>query len=147
MEILLLIMNDKALNAVIDSQLKLGADASVAVATFGGAVSAATTAAVGPDIVAFARARGLYAGLTLDGSLLSALSEWNRSYYGRDVGPRDIVIAMNAHNPGADPLRSVLQRFGSGAAPAAAPALPPPVSGGTAVPSGRVSATPLPPVR
>lgn len=155
MEILLLIMNDKALNAVIDSQLKLGADASVAVATLGGAVSAATTAAVGPDIVAFARARGLYAGLTLDGSLLSSLSAWNRGYYGREVGPRDIVISMGAHNPGADPLRAVLLRFGSGGpepAPAAQPTgagAPPalqPIAGGAA-PSGRVSTAPLPPVR
>src|SRR3712207_8862403 len=47
-------------------------------------------------------------------------SAWNRAYYGREVGPREIVVAMAAHNPGADPLRSVLLRFGSGAGAAAA---------------------------
>jgi lipid-binding SYLF domain-containing protein len=156
MEVLLLIMNDKALNAVLDSQIKAGADASIAVATVGGALSGATTAAVGADIVAFARTRGLYAGLTVDLSHLSALSAWNRGYYGRDVGPRDIVVAMAAHNPGADPLRAVLMRYGSGTGPAAAPALPPPVGGAgggamqpmSAAPAGGgVQSAPLPPVR
>jgi len=126
LQILMLVMNDKALNALLDSQLKIGADASLAFATYGGSVEGATTAAVGADIVAFARARGLYAGLTLEGSLLSSRSEWNRSYYRQDVGPRQIVVAMQAHNPGADPLRAMLMRFGAGGAAAAPPAAPPP---------------------
>ncbi len=157
LQILMLIMNDRALNAVLDTQLKLGADASVAVATFGGSVEGATTAAVGADIVAFAQARGLYAGLTLEGSLLSARSAWNRAYYGREVGPREIVVAMAAHNPGADPLRAVLMRYGSGAAAApAAPLLPAPAAAGGgaaplapvgAAPAGSVQRTTLPPLR
>jgi hypothetical protein len=103
---------------------------------------------VGADIVAFARARGLYAGLILDGSLITALGAWNRGYYGREVGTRDIVMAMNVHNPGADPLRAVLQRYGSGTPPAPPPALPLPVpGGGAAAPSGGVSTAPLAPVR
>jgi lipid-binding SYLF domain-containing protein len=121
LQILMLVMNDRALNALLDSQLKIGADASLAFATYGGSVEGATTAAVGADIVAFARARGLYAGLTLEGSLLSSRSEWDRSYYRQDVGPRQIVVAMQAHNPGADPLRAVLMRYGAGAAATAAP--------------------------
>ncbi|WP_149538947.1 lipid-binding SYLF domain-containing protein [Siccirubricoccus phaeus] len=123
-QILLLIMNDKALTAVLDSQFKLGADASIAVATIGGSVEASTTAAVGADILAFSRTRGLFAGLTLEGSILSSRSEWNRSYYRQEVSARQIVVAMQAHNPGADPLRAALMRFGSGA-PAAAAAPPP----------------------
>ena len=166
LQIVMLIMNDRALTAVLDNQLKIGADASIAVATFGGSVEASTTAAVGADILAFARARGLYAGLTLEGSLLAARSEWNRSYYRQDLGPRQIVVSMQAHNPGADPLRAALMRYGSGGgAAAAAPPPPPaytgpdgggasglpPVAGSTVgsgpMRRGTVERTPLPPMR
>jgi lipid-binding SYLF domain-containing protein len=149
LQILMMVFNDRALNAILDSQFKLGADASVAVATVGGSVEGATTTAVGADILAFARARGLYAGVTLEGSLLSARNEWNRAYYGQDVGPRQIVVAMQVHNPGADPLRAVLMRFGTagggGAAPAAA--APPPMMQMQSAPTGGVQRTPLPPMR
>ena len=148
-ELMLLIMNDRALNAILDSQFKFGADASLAVATIGGSVGGATTAAVGADIVTFARSRGLYAGITLQGSLLSARSDWTRSYYGQEVGPRDIVVAMRVYNPGADPLRAVLMRFGGapGAQLAPAPAAAVPALAPAPAPSGPVQRAPLPPLR
>ena len=55
---LMLILTDKGLNALMDSQFKLGADASVAIATIGAGVEGATTAGLGADIVAFAATRG-----------------------------------------------------------------------------------------
>ena len=113
MAILMLVMTDKGLNALLDSQFKIGADASVAIATVGAGLGGSTTAAAGADIIAFARARGLYAGITLEGSLLSARSAFNLAYYGREVSPRQIVLAMQVHNPGADPLRAALMRFGA----------------------------------
>jgi SH3 domain-containing YSC84-like protein 1 len=154
MQIMLLIMNDKALTALLNSQLTLGADASVALASFGGSVGGATTTAVGGDIIAYARARGLFAGLALEGSVLTNRSAWNQSYYQQDIGPRQIVVGMQAHNPGADPLRAALLRYGT---PNAAPALPPPVPAGgraaatskatSAAPSGSVQRQALPPLR
>jgi lipid-binding SYLF domain-containing protein len=143
---LLLLMNDRALNALMDSQFKVGADASLAIANVGGSVEAGATTALGADILAFSRSRGLFAGLALEGSVLTAQSEWNRAYYGREVSPRDIVVAMNAHNPGADPLRAALLRFGQGAgqgsrgAGAARPAseiepIASPPSGGAVIPA------------
>ena len=165
LQIVMLIMNERALTALLDNQLKLGADASVAVANFGGSVEASTTAAVGADILAFARARGLYAGVTLEGSLLAARSEWNRSYYRQELSPRQIAVAMQAHNPGADPLRAALMRYSAGGSAAAAPPPAyngpytggpssdglPPVAGNTLgsgpMRGGAVERTPLPPVR
>jgi len=144
LQLMMLIMNDRALNALLDSQLKLGADASVAFAGYGGSVSGATTTAVGADILAYARARGLFAGIALEGSLVSARSEWNRSYYGQDIGARQVVVAMQAHNPGADPLRAALMRFGTPRG-AAAPALPAPTS--AAAPTGAVQRSTLPALR
>ncbi len=149
-QVMMIIMNDKALNAMLDSQFKFGADASVAVATLGGSVEGATTAAVGADIVSVAQSRGLFAGVTLGGALMSARSEWNRGYYGRDIWPRQIVVGMEAHNPGSDPLRAVLMRFGApeGAAPApAAAAAPAAAVPAQAAPAGTVQRSTLPPLR
>lgn len=133
--IMMTVLTDKGLSALMDSQFKIGADASIAIATIGGGISGATTAAAGADIVTFAKTRGLYAGIALDGSLLSARSDWNRAYYGQSYAARQIVVDMAAHNPGADPLRGALMRYGSGSGsgsgsggPAQAPA--PEASGG-----------------
>ena len=119
MAIIMMVLTDKGLSALMDSQFKLGADASLAIATVGAGLNGATTAAAGADILAFARNRGLYAGVSLEGSLLSTRSESNQAYYGKEVSPRQIVVAMQVHNPGADPLRAVLMRFGAPAGAAA----------------------------
>lgn len=119
---LLLLMSERAINAVINNNFRLGADASLAVAHVGGSVEAATTTNFGADILAFSRSRGLFAGLALEGTVMNPRPDWNAAYYGREVTPRDIVISMTAHNPGADPLRAALMRFGG------APQAPPPVA-------------------
>ncbi len=111
-QVMLFIMTDRGLKAVMDSQFKLGANASATFVDLGGGVEGATTAALRADIVGFTRARGLYAGVTLGGSLMSQKSEWNQAYYGRPVGPQQILISMDAANPAADALRAVLTRFG-----------------------------------
>ena len=112
-ELLLLILTEKGLNAVLDSQLKLGANAGIAVATLGAGIQGSTTTAVGADIVAFAASRGLFAGVALEGSVMSAQSAWNQSYYGQPYASRQLVMQMQGSNPGADPLRDVLTRYGS----------------------------------
>jgi len=83
----------------------------VAVATIGAGVSGATTAALRADIVSFALARGLFAGISLEGSLLSNRSDWNAAYYGRPMGAQQIVLGMEGQNPGAAPLQEMLARY------------------------------------
>lgn len=125
--LLMLVMTEHGLNAVMDSQFKLGADASIAVATIGGSVGGATTAAVGADILVYAESRGLFGGVSLEGSIMSLRSDWNAAYYGQPYAARQIVIQMVAANRGADPLREVLTRYGTPeTVPAAAPPPPPP---------------------
>jgi len=135
-QVMMIVLTERGLNAIMDSQFKVGADASVAFAHLGAGVQGATTAAVGADIVTFARTRGLYAGLSLEGSILNFRSADNRAYYGRDVSARGLVVGMEAHNPGADPLRAILMRYaGQGAATAAAN--PPAATPAPAASSGR----------
>lgn len=123
-EIMMMVLTRKGLAAMIDNQFKIGANADVAFVTLGGGVEGATTAAAGADIVAYARTRGLFAGISLTGSLLGARSEWNRLYYGRDYATQQIVLQMEARNPGADPLRETLTRLGNGPATPVSPYAP-----------------------
>ncbi len=129
--ILMMILTDKGLNAIMDSQFKFGGDANITVATLGAGVEGSTTADLGADIVAVSQSRGLFAGISLQGSVMGARTEWNQAYYGRAMSGRQIVIDMAGRNPGAEPLREVLSRAGTppqavaAVAPPPAPSAPP----------------------
>ncbi len=125
-QFIMLIMTDKGLGAVMDSQFKLGADASLAIATLGAGVQGSTTGALGADIIAYSQARGLYGGISLEGSIMGASTSSNRVYYGRELATRQIIMDMQASNPGADPLREVLTRFGTSQVAQQTMAPPPP---------------------
>jgi lipid-binding SYLF domain-containing protein len=112
-EIMMMIMTNRGLRAIMDDQVKLGADAGATFAEWGGGIEGATTAAAGADIIGFTRSRGLFAGISISGSVLASQSDWNRAYYGREEAAQQIVISMDANNPGAAPLREVLGRFGT----------------------------------
>lgn len=156
-EIMMMILTDRGLAAVMDDQFKLGADASIAFIWLGAGVEGATTTALGADIVVVGESRGLFAGIALQGSLMRTRTDYNRAYYGQDFAARQIVLQMQGRNPGADPLREMLTRYGSGAVPAVAAqnAPPPPASYGAqptpltpppaAEPRGPVQSQPLPP--
>ena len=102
-------------------------------------------------MVPFARSRGLYAGLSLDGSLITVKSDWNAAYYGQPIAAQQLVMQNQGNNPGAAPLREMLGRF-SGAvapglpanvAPTYAPGAPTPLDG-TPAPRAPVTSAPLP---
>jgi SH3 domain-containing YSC84-like protein 1 len=90
-ELVLFIMSQRALDAVMNDNFKIGANAAISVVTLGSSVEAATTANVGADIIAWASSSGAYAGLTLNGSVIAANRDANVSYYGRPVTAREIV--------------------------------------------------------
>ncbi len=110
-EMIFIVLTERGLQALLDSQFKFGADASVAVASIGAGVSGATTAALRADIVSFAQARGLFAGISVEGSLLSVRSDWNAAYYGKMIGAHQIVLNMEGQNQGAVPLQEMLARY------------------------------------
>ncbi len=155
-EVMMMIMTQQGLRAVMDSQFRVGANASVAFVTVGGGVEGATALALNADIVAFSRTRGLFAGVSIQGSVMSADTSGDEIYYGQPVGTVDIIMAMRVNNPAADPLRAALMRNG---APAVAAPLPsaqgyyPPAPPGdapqgyAAAPPGQVEQQSLPPPR
>ncbi|GAB0119641.1 lipid-binding SYLF domain-containing protein [Acidisoma sp. 7E03] len=111
-ELVVMIMNDRALGAVLRNHFKFGGDASLAVATVGAGIGGGTTTHLRADFVTFARTSGLFAGVSLEGSVLSPDTSSNQAYYGQPFNAQQITVQMLANNPGADPLRATLSRYG-----------------------------------
>jgi len=121
-EIIMMVMTNRGLNALLNASFKIGVGGSIAVAVVGGGIQGDTTAAVGADIVAFSIARGAFAGVSLEGSGMDSLTGWDQIYYGQPVDARQVVIDMQGRNPGADPLRELLTRYGTPTPPPVATA-------------------------
>lgn len=110
-EVVMLAMNRKAIDTLLISTAKLGADASIAVGPIGGgAKGSVAVPAVSADFLSFARSKGLYAGLNLEGSVLAVRDSLNEGYYGKDVGPKDIIMNGDVRNPGAKALRAAVEK-------------------------------------
>jgi len=106
-EVVTLVMTEKGLNSLMAPSVKLGGDASVAA----GPIGAGAKSDVVADFVSFSRAKGLYGGLNLDGTVIAISNEWNEAYYNKKgVLPPDIVIRMSARKKGADKLLADVAR-------------------------------------
>ncbi|MFY9529267.1 MAG: lipid-binding SYLF domain-containing protein [Candidatus Acidiferrales bacterium] len=90
-DFVLLIVNPKGANSVLGSKVKLGADAAAAVGPKGRAAAADTDIVMKAEILTYSRSRGLFAGVSLEGSTLRSDNRANRKLYGRDLSARDIV--------------------------------------------------------
>jgi SH3 domain-containing YSC84-like protein 1 len=109
-ETVTLVMTGKGMNSLLATSVKLGGDASVAAGPIGAGANSDLTA----DFVAFSRAKGVYGGLNLEGSVIDVADNWNRAYYGMAVLPTDILLRATAHNVQGDRLAGVVSRAASG---------------------------------
>jgi lipid-binding SYLF domain-containing protein len=90
-DFLFLVMNTKGVDSLLKSKVKLGADASAAAGPKGRAAGAATDAAMRAEILTYSRSRGLFAGVSLEGSTLRADNDANETLYGREISASDVV--------------------------------------------------------
>src|SRR5436309_10957619 len=90
-DFLLLVMNPKGIESLLRSKVKLGADAAVAAGPKGRAAMAATDAYMRAEILTYSRSRGLFAGVSLEGSTLRQDNKANEQVYGRKITAREIV--------------------------------------------------------
>jgi len=109
-EVVLTIMNTNALERVLRNNIKLGADASMAVGPIGRNAEAGTAGAFENDIYTFGRAVGLFGGVSLEGAVLGEEQSRNQYYYGTKYSAADIVLKGQGSNVQADPLRNALPR-------------------------------------
>jgi SH3 domain-containing YSC84-like protein 1 len=87
----LLVMNDRGATSVLSSKVKLGADASAAAGPKGRTAGAATDVVMQAEILTYSRSRGLFAGVSLEGSTLRPDKDGNDLVYGSSIPPREIV--------------------------------------------------------
>jgi len=113
-EVVLLIMSDRGVSSMLASSVKLGGDVSVAAGPVG-AGAAAETANVSADILSFARAKGLYAGASLEGAVMAKRKGLNEAYYNKnDITPTEILIKGTAANKQAEPLKTEVNKLATG---------------------------------
>ena len=109
-DFVLLVMNDKGAHSVLSSKVKLGADAAAAAGPKGRDAAAATDIVMTAEILSYSRAKGLFAGVSLEGSTLRGDGGANKNLYGRDLSAKDIVEGGKVGMPaGAGVLISALQ--------------------------------------
>jgi lipid-binding SYLF domain-containing protein len=84
-------MNDRGASSVLGSKVKLGADASAAAGPKGRTAGAATDVVMQAEMLTYSRSRGLFAGVSLEGSTLRVDGDANRLVYGSDIPASDII--------------------------------------------------------
>jgi lipid-binding SYLF domain-containing protein len=105
-EVIMMAMSQKAIDSLYSSSLKLGGDASVAVGPIGEGAKANITA----DFISFAKSKGIYAGVNLEGAVVEVRDSLNSGYYGEAVRPVDIIVRNDVHNMGSMELLATIKR-------------------------------------
>lgn len=100
-DIVLVFRTPRSVENLGEGKFTLGADAGVAAGPLGRSAEASTDAALKAEILSYSRSRGLYAGLTLQGSSIQEDRKANRNFYGRDVSPKTIFAGQAPAPPAA----------------------------------------------
>ncbi|MGZ8842820.1 MAG: lipid-binding SYLF domain-containing protein [Pyrinomonadaceae bacterium] len=91
-DVVMLLMNQSAIDKLLSSKFTIGADASAAAGPVGRTASAQTDAQLHAQLLTYSRAQGLFAGVSLDGATLRPDDDSNKDMYGRKMSNRDVVL-------------------------------------------------------
>lgn len=105
------IMNEGAVDKLIAHKVQFGGDVGMALGRAGVGVGVGTTTRFGEDVYAFSKSKGLYGGMTLDGTVVAPKNDWNEAYYGRPVDPMKIVREPAGSRTEVAALHDSLTRF------------------------------------
>lgn len=106
--VILVIRNKGAVEAILKHQGKFGADLGIAIGPIGTGLEGATTTNLAADVYAFSDAKGLFGGVSLEGTAIIRRNDLNKEYYGSNVTPASILMEHAHQNAQADPLRASL---------------------------------------
>lgn len=110
-DFVLLVMDRRGANAILTSKVKLGGDATVALGPFGRDAEADTDATFRAEILTYSRSRGVFAGISLEGSTLRPDNDANERIYGRRIRAKEIALHNEVAVPrSAEPLIETLTR-------------------------------------
>ncbi len=110
-DIVMLIMNDRGMNDLLRSKVKLGADASVAAGPVGRHADASTDWKLRAEVLTYSRARGAFVGISLNGAVLTQHRDDTRDFYGRMVPFRTILLGNIESPEEAVPWRDALVKY------------------------------------
>jgi len=103
-DFVLLVMNERGASSILTSKVKLGADVAAAAGPKGRDAAAATDVTMRAEILSYSRSRGLFAGISLEGSTLRPDNDGNERLYGKGVTAKEIVIHSAIHAPASAKL-------------------------------------------
>lgn len=110
-DFVLLVMNPRGARSLLSSKVKLGADAAAAAGPKGRTAEADTDIVMRAEVLSYSRSRGLFAGISLEGSTLRSDGSANTNLYGRSVSAKDIIQSHKVGVPAsASTLISILNR-------------------------------------
>lgn len=107
-EIVMVVRTQKGLEQFYTNDFKLGANVGVAVGPVGAGTSAKGMTA---DVVAYAKKKGAFAGIALDGSMVTISNDSNKAYYGKEVRPTDVIVKKEVGNPKSLDLREAAEKL------------------------------------
>ena len=100
-DFVILVMNNRGMESLLKSKVKLGADATVAAGPKGRTASADTDAYMRAEMLSYSRARGVFAGISLEGSTLRPDEDANHRLYGKEASAQKIVLESKVDAPPA----------------------------------------------
>jgi SH3 domain-containing YSC84-like protein 1 len=109
-DFVLLVMNERGARSVLGSKIKLGADASAAAGPKGRTAGASTDITMQAEMLTYSRSRGLFAGVSLEGSTLRSDDDATEAVYGKKLSARDVVLGTLEVPKDAKPLIDLLNR-------------------------------------
>jgi len=98
-DFVLLLMTSNSASSILSSKVKLGADASAAAGPVGRTASAETDVAMKAEVLTYSRAKGAFAGVSLEGSTLRPDNDANKKLYGKQIAAKDIVLEGSVKTP------------------------------------------------
>jgi lipid-binding SYLF domain-containing protein len=110
-DVLLIVQNDRGVDRLLSSKFTLGADAAVAAGPVGRQASAQTDATMMAEILAWSRSRGVFAGISLQGSTLRDDGSENKELYGKELTNREIVKGTTLPPPAAAGLMAAIEKY------------------------------------
>lgn len=109
-DFVMVVMDDKGVDAILSGKTKLGANAAAAAGPTGAQASSYNAADVKSDVLTYSRSKGLFAGVSLEGASIDADKDANKNLYGKEMGAKEIVTGAQAVEPAAQPLVSLLDK-------------------------------------
>ena len=110
-DIVMLFMNDQALQSLMSDKFRIGADATAAAGPVGRQAAAGTDVKLNAQILTYARSKGAFAGISLNGAVVQPDESGNRALYGADVNRKDILDGKVAAPEAAQPLLKEIGKY------------------------------------